>query len=89
MQSAKWREDGVPRNCRVVTQCSYVDVLSVRHGNAAGICAQGATETDNESEFWQWWASVVEWTFQRHDESQCSTVHGMVVGKLGGAEPAQ
>ena len=26
MQSAKWREDGVPRNCRVVTQCSYVDV---------------------------------------------------------------
>ena len=75
-------------NCRLVTQCSYVDVLSVRHGNTAGICAQGATETDNESEFWQWWASVVEWKFWRR-ESQGATVHVMVVGELGGAEPAQ
>ena len=45
-------------------------------------------ETDNESEFWQWWASVVEWKFWRR-ESQGATVHVMVVGELGGAEPAQ
>ena len=38
--SAKWREDGVPRNCFLAMQCSYVDVLSVRHGNAGGIQAQ-------------------------------------------------
>ena len=39
-QSAKWRQDGG-------TQCSYMDVLSVRYGNAAGIWTQGATATDS------------------------------------------
>ena len=29
-QSAKWRENGVPRNCILTTQCSYMDVLSVQ-----------------------------------------------------------
>ena len=48
-QSAKWRENGVPRNCILTTQCSYMDVLSVQHGNA--IQPQGAIETDSESGF--------------------------------------
>ena len=39
-QSAKWRENGVPRNCILTTQCSYMDVLSVQHGYA--IQPQGA-----------------------------------------------
>ena len=48
-QSAQWRENGVPRNCILTTQCSYMDVLSVQHGNA--IQPQGAIETDSESGF--------------------------------------
>ena len=68
-QSEKWRGMFIGtiygRNCVLATQCSYVDVLSVRHGNAVGNSAQGATETDGESGFWQWRASVAEWTLRR------------------------
>ena len=61
-QTAKWREMLVRtiygRNCVLATHCSYVDVLSVRHDNTVGNSAQGAIETDGESGFWQWRASV-------------------------------